>query len=240
MNPNILLFSQSHPNSPQTQPANLSLSPFPFPFPFPFSQDKRMERASTISLVIIVSVLCVAVSVSATSRTGSSDFIKSSCSSTRYPAVCVQSLSVYASAIQQSPKQLAQAALNVSLARARSVSTFVSKLSHDKGMSSRDRAAIKDCVDNIGDSVDELTRSVQELGRTGKSGSFMWHVSNVQTWVSAALTDENTCVDGFVTKGKVKDVVRGRIVNVAQVTSNALALVNRYAHKSGTNNAANP
>ncbi|RWR80674.1 hypothetical protein CKAN_00932600 [Cinnamomum micranthum f. kanehirae] len=189
MNPNFLLFSQSHPNTPPN-PTTDSLS-------FCFSQGKRMERASSISLVIIVSVLCVAVSVSATSRTGSSDFIKSSCSSTRYPAVCVQSLSVYASAIQQSPKQLAQTALNVSLARARSVSTFVSKLSHAKGMSSRDRAAIKDCVDNIGDSVDELTRSV-------------------------------------------KEVVRGRIVNVAQVTSNALALVNRYAHNKSGTNAANP
>lgn len=195
---------------------------------------ERLPRASLFFLLAFLAVSCVAGSVSAIRRTGSSsDFIKASCSATRYPALCVQSLSVYASAIQQSPKQMAQTALTVSLARARSTSAFVSKLSRAKGMSSRDRAAIKDCVDNIGDSVDELVRSVQELGQTGRSGSFTWHVSNVQTWVSAALTDENTCVDGFVTKGKVREAVRGRIVNVAQVTSNALALVNRYAQRHG-------
>ena len=33
--------------------------------------------------------------------------------------------------------------------------------------------------------------------------------------------------------GNVKTLVRGRIVNVAQLTSNALALINRYASLHG-------
>ena len=57
-------------------------------------------------------------------------------------------------------------------------------------------------------------------------------MSDVQTWVSAALTDETTCSEGFQGKaveGGVKAAVRRRIVNIAQLTSNALSLINRIA-----------
>jgi pectinesterase inhibitor-like protein len=57
-------------------------------------------------------------------------------------------------------------------------------------------------------------------------------MSDVQTWVSAALTDQSTCTDGFQeanANGEIKTVVRGRIVQVAQLTSNALALLNKLA-----------
>ncbi|KAF8044273.1 hypothetical protein BT93_A2307 [Corymbia citriodora subsp. variegata] len=53
-------------------------------------------------------------------------------------------------------------------------------------------------------------------------------IGDVQTWVSAALTDEDTCSDGFAGKemdGKVKTVVRARIVTLSHLTSNALASI---------------
>lgn len=91
---------------------------------------------------------------------------------------------------------------------------------------------MRDCIENMGDTVDRLSQSVRELGQVGQD--FLWHMSNVQTWVSAALTDENTCLDGFSghsMDGNVKAAIRRRVANVAQVTSNALALVNRFASK---------
>lgn len=85
--------------------------------------------------------------------------------------------------------------------------------------------------------MDRLSQSVKELGRAGHAVAgedFMWKMSNVQTWVSAALTDETTCLDGFsgrAMEGKVKKLIRLKVVHVAQVTSNALALVNHFAEK---------
>ncbi|KAF8032862.1 hypothetical protein BT93_D1675 [Corymbia citriodora subsp. variegata] len=161
-------------------------------------------------------------------------FIVSSCRATRYPALCVHCLAAYGRAIQRSDHHLAQAALIVSLARARSTASFISRLSQARRIKLRELRAVRDCVENLGDSVDRLTDSVRELGRSGRDAgqNFAWHMSNVETWVSAALTDENTCVDGFagrVMDGGVKAAVRRRVVDVAQVTSNALALVNRFA-----------
>ncbi|XP_052210105.1 21 kDa protein-like [Diospyros lotus] len=164
------------------------------------------------------------------------NFIRVSCRATRYPALCIHSLSTYAPKIRQSHKQLAQTALAVSLAKARSAVASVSKMTKLSGMKPIERQAVKDCVDTMADSVDQLGSSLRELGRTGPGGKeFTWHMSNVQTWVSAALTDENTCVDGFSgpgMDGKVKAAIKKRVVGVAQVTSNALALVNRFAARA--------
>ncbi|KAJ1416034.1 Pectinesterase inhibitor domain [Sesbania bispinosa] len=173
---------------------------------------------------------------SAVTNRNPADFIKSSCRATRYPVLCVQCLLGYASVIRQSERQLAMAALSVSISRTRSSASFVKKISKARGMKPREYRAVQDCIENIGDSVDRLSQSVKELGRTGEAvgEDFVWHMSNVQTWVSAALTDDNTCLDGFAgfgMNGNVKTAIKNKIVNVAQVTSNALALVNRFASR---------
>lgn len=104
-----------------------------------------------------------------------------------------------------------------------------------KGLKPREYAALHDCVEEINDSVDRLTRSLKELKLCRVKGEdFSWHISNVETWVSSALTDESTCSDGFAGKsqnGRIKNAIRARMVSVAQVTSNALSLINQYAAK---------
>ncbi|KAK2385838.1 21 kDa protein [Trifolium repens] len=160
-------------------------------------------------------------------------FIKSSCSTTSYPTLCVESLSSYASTIQQDPHQLVQTALSLSLNKTQSTKTFVVKCKSFKNLKPREYAALHDCVEEITDSVDRLSRSLKELKLCKISGQdFNWHISNVETWVSSALTDESTCSDGFGGKaldGRMKASIRSRMVNVAQVTSNALSLINQYA-----------
>ncbi|KAB1217060.1 21 kDa protein [Morella rubra] len=168
-------------------------------------------------------------------------FIKASCRATRYPALCVQCLSGYASEIRQNERQLAQTALSVSIAKVRSAAAFVAKMTKVRGIKAREYQAVKDCIENMGDSVDRLSQSVRELGHMSRAAGqdFTWHMSNVQTWVSAALTDENTCLDGFAGRnmaGNVKAEIQRRVTHVTQVTSNALALVNRFAsrHRAAT------
>jgi pectinesterase inhibitor-like protein len=98
-------------------------------------------------------------------------------------------------------------------------------------MKPREVSAMKDCVEESGDAVNELGKSMDEMSHARQS-NFQSMIDDVQTWVSAALTDESTCSDGFAgnaMNGNLKTAVRGRIVNIAQLTSNALALINNYA-----------
>ncbi|KAJ0094197.1 hypothetical protein Patl1_15487 [Pistacia atlantica] len=74
----------------------------------------------------------------------------------------------------------------------------------------------------------------KHLGAAGSSKETLrFLMSNVQTWMSAALTDQETCTDGFddVADGPVKADVVNRAAYVKKLTSNALALVNSYAEK---------
>ncbi|XP_048428926.1 21 kDa protein-like [Pyrus x bretschneideri] len=166
-------------------------------------------------------------------------FIRTSCGTTLYPDVCYTSLSRYASAVQNNPAHLAKVAIGVSLARARRLADYFSNISRqaDYGADPRAPPALHDCLSTIGEAVDQIRDSLKqmrELGSTSSgSSSFRFQMSNVQTWMSAALTYEETCTDGFynVADGPLKTDVLKRVEDVKKVTSNALALVNRVAEK---------
>ncbi|GAB2224554.1 hypothetical protein Droror1_Dr00005316 [Drosera rotundifolia] len=172
----------------------------------------------------------------------STQFIKSSCTNTAYPALCFSTLSTYANKIQTSKRLLANTALAVAHNTTQSTSsTMINVLLKSKPSGRRDLAALKDCVEVLRDTEEMLRNSMEEMGRVvGSSGpDFRFKMSNVQTWLSGALTDEETCVEGFeegATKnsgaGGVGGDVSGEIVKVSQLTSNALGLVNSFARST--------
>ncbi|CAN1267193.1 Pectinesterase inhibitor 11 [Linum perenne] len=173
-------------------------------------------------LLLITTLLAAAAAATATAAIPTAaDFIKTSCAATSYPTLCIHTLTPYAPTIRTSTRRLAVTALSVSLSTAKSTKSYVSKV----GLTPREAAAMKDCVEEMHDSVDQLRRSIDEMEDSKMAFEMM--ISDVQTWVSAALTDESTCVDGF--SGEVREVVRGKVERVVHLTSNGLALVNRYA-----------
>ena len=94
---------------------------------------------------------------------------------------------------------------------------------------------VKDCLEQIDDAVDQLRESIEELKSIGQAKGtgedLRLHISNAQTWTSAALTDISTCTDavaGAAPDGGLETSVMARVDGVAQVTSNALALLNKY------------
>ncbi|KAH7516310.1 21 kDa protein [Ziziphus jujuba] len=170
----------------------------------------------------------------------STDFIRTSCGTTLYPKLCYTSLSRYASAIQQNPAQLALVAMHVTLSKSKHMTTYISNLTRqaDYGANPRTISALHDCFSNFGDAVDEINGSVKQMKNLGVGGggdgqSLRFQLSNVQTWMSAALTDQETCTDGFedVPECPIKKDVCNKATYVKQHTSNALALINSYAAK---------
>ncbi|KAF5795202.1 putative pectinesterase [Helianthus annuus] len=133
-----------------------------------------------------------------------------------------------ASAIQTSPKLLAQTALFVTLNTTLTTSLSIVKISKVHGMAPQEVAAMKDYIKLLSDSVHELQKSLEEMSRPGSKVSELV-MSNIQSWVSSALTDKDTCSEGFKDDSKTKTIVRGKTLNVARLTSNALALINSYA-----------
>lgn len=152
------------------------------------------------------------------------DLVQSSCVHARYPRVCLRTLSNFPGPAN-TPLDVARAALRVSLAHTRRASKFLHALSRGgaAAMSKRQRSALHDCTEQINDSVEQLRRSLHELQHL-RSETFRWQMSNAQTWVSAALTDGDTCLDGFA--GNARPDVKRRVTDSAKVTSNALFMIN--------------
>ncbi|KAG2269142.1 hypothetical protein Bca52824_063697 [Brassica carinata] len=167
-----------------------------------------------------------------------SDFIQRSCNTTLYPDVCVSSLSNFSTYVHNDPALLARAAISVTLSKALELGKYLSNVStlleiHEDGVPHPTAAAVfHDCFETLKDAVDEMRDSMKQmrdLVTTGSLESFRFQMSNVQTWLSAALTNEETCTDGFkdVQDEPRKDEVCARVDGVKKLTSNALALVNR-------------
>ncbi|KAL9241918.1 hypothetical protein vseg_015974 [Gypsophila vaccaria] len=170
------------------------------------------------------------------------DYIRSSCNATLYPDVCFTSLSRYATYVKSDPAQLARFAIGVSLVQARHALSGIYNVTRlaDYAADNRVTSAVHDCTALLRDTLDQMRVSLKQMSRIGSLGSGVeavrFQLSNVQTWMSAALTDEDTCSDGFddVDDSPVKSEVCDKVGSVKEFTSNALALVNSFAASVGS------
>ncbi|KAJ4878018.1 Plant invertase/pectin methylesterase inhibitor superfamily protein [Raphanus sativus] len=165
------------------------------------------------------------------------DFIRTSCNATLYQDLCFNSLAGYAPVVQDSPARLAKIATGVSLSKAKSTLAFLSMLS-------RSAAQVQDCVSYLDEAVGSIRDSLRTLRSLSRGGgvaaaasssdeTFSSQVNDVQTWMSAALTYEDTCTDGYEEMdeaGGIKTTVYDRVNTLKRFTSNALALVNTYGN----------
>ncbi|MCD7471594.1 hypothetical protein HAX54_012165 [Datura stramonium] len=172
-------------------------------------------------------------------------FIELQCNRTHYPSLCASSLAAHVNSTTQDPQEIAQAALKVSIVKAVYTKNYLKIVSKElKQKKAKEYQAVKDCLDQMSDSVSQLTNSFKEFQHMKSAeyseGDFAWCQSNVQTWLSTVLTDTYICMDGFYgypMSGKVMAMIKARVLNVAQVTSNTLALFNGFAawHRANSN-----
>ncbi|XP_043718088.1 21 kDa protein-like [Telopea speciosissima] len=188
--------------------------------------------AAIVALLVLSSSMksSFATTTTTTTKCSNTNYIRSCCSSTRYPNLCYSSLSPYASTVGTNRTKLAIVALKVSLHATQNTSALVKKLSNTNGLLINETNAIKDCVYEVGDAICELKQSIEEM-KVLRGSDFEFKLSSVETWVSAALTDEDTCMEGMggYGNGKLEKSIRNSVTNTAMLTSNALAIVDGLA-----------
>ncbi|KAL3830066.1 hypothetical protein ACJIZ3_018868 [Penstemon smallii] len=189
---------------------------------------------TSITLHYFFLLLSLLISTTRASNAPKPNLVNKSCIHASYPEICIRTLSSYGGAAS-TPRDLAQAAVKISLAHVRKTSDFLSQMKGNGGK--REQGALYDCLEQMGDSVEDLSKTMAELKHLRRGGAdFRWQMSNVETWVSAALTNEDTCLDGFKEINvKVRSDVRRKITNAARVTSNALYLINLLDESRGKN-----
>ncbi|MFS7942605.1 putative pectinesterase [Helianthus anomalus] len=188
-------------------------------------------------LVLLLTIFTLNPTVKCASRVRA--YVEQQCRPTLYTNLCIRTLLPFVSKSNApNPEQLTRISLTTCLIKARLTKAYVNTVAKEfnKTKNARYYEAVTDCLSQINDGVNQITQSLKEQKRMAHDAEkyFSWHESNVQTWVSTALTDVTTCLDRISDKaigGKEKGRIKARVLNVKHLASNALALFNRFASR---------
>ncbi|KAK7277746.1 hypothetical protein RJT34_22762 [Clitoria ternatea] len=150
-----------------------------------------MIRISRLTLLLPITVLsCLAITSRLVHAEGK-DNLRDACRVTRYSDFCVHSLAPFSNSAGRSPGKWARAGVSVTIGEIKNVKAYLVNLKKHGHVRGRNRVALSDCVESSSDALDELHKSLGVLRRLSRS-TFGAQMEDLNTWISAALTDEDT------------------------------------------------
>ncbi|XP_042490820.1 pectinesterase 3 [Macadamia integrifolia] len=210
---------------------------------------KRIIIIAVSVVVLLTLIIAAVVGVSihktnnddgneATSPSSSSstlaNSIKAVCSVTHYPNSCFSSLSsletkaATTSNKAADPEELFKLSMEAAVNELSKLSTLPNKLIA-KTNNVRDKAALLDCQSLYQEAIDQLNTSISSMQSDG-NGKLLTasKIDDMKTWLSASLTDLQTCLDGLEeTNSTSLEEVRKAMQSSTELTSNSLAIVSK-------------
>ncbi|CAI9092066.1 OLC1v1027213C1 [Oldenlandia corymbosa var. corymbosa] len=191
----------------------------------------KISNIFTLFLTLLALISLAQATSSAVSPKASrtyKNFIKTKCKTATHSKLCIKTLNPYAPFIQTSDLKLCATAVTVAVEGAKNVSTIVTKLAKKKGLSPRDGAALHDCISDVRDSISVLKQTITAMQHLkGDAVDAKW--ADAKTWASGAISDAESCRDGFAEKKEVSKDVRKKINSsmgkLEQLMSNALCFI---------------
>lgn len=155
--------------------------------------------------------------------------VKAVCSVVRkeLESSCYSSLSAAGANSTSDPEEIFKLSLRVAMdeiSRIAAVPDAISKGVNDQ----RAVEALQVCKEMLSDALDRLNASLESLRPPSVAGEKMLtpsKIDDLKTWLSAALTDQDTCLDSFDgVGGGFRDQMAAAMRNATQYTSNSLAI----------------
>ncbi|XVE64392.1 hypothetical protein DITRI_Ditri07aG0097400 [Diplodiscus trichospermus] len=194
---------------------------------------KKLVCLSVIALaMIIVSAVCAGLvfglregsAVGTPIHRKPTQAISKTCSKTRFPDLCVNSLLEFPGSLTASEQDLVHISFNMTLqhfSKALYSTTSFSYLQMDPLV----RSAYDDCLELLDDSIDALSSSLTSIIPSEDGNNKGGSNQDVMTWLSAALTNQDTCTEGFDgVNGAVKDQVAAALKDLSELVSNCLSI----------------
>ncbi|KAK9103894.1 hypothetical protein Sjap_021148 [Stephania japonica] len=177
-----------------------------------------------MALLVLQILLLLINTIHALSSTHTQTLISNTCSHTQHPNLCSHSLLPFSNSLA-TRTDLLHVSFNVTLHRAGKAFIGASAIANS-AMDSRVRSAYSACLELLEDSLDLLARSIDSVSNAAAR-------DDVTTWLSAAMTNSDTCIEGFDgLKGFVRDHIDEQLTNLSEMVSNCLAI---YAVSPGPN-----
>ncbi|XP_058095923.1 probable pectinesterase/pectinesterase inhibitor 34 [Magnolia sinica] len=150
--------------------------------------------------------------------------ISQTCQKTRFPSLCVDSLVNFPGALEAGERDLVHISVNMTLQRVSKALSGAWSISNIV-MDTRVRAAYEDCLELLDDSMDQLSQSLNSVSSLSAGGAGVGSTDDVLTWLSAALTNQDTCDEGLNdVSGSVKNEMVAKLKDLTELVSNCLAI----------------
>ena len=193
-----------------------------------------MRSLRLINFVTILSLFLTAAPAPAPAPASNAEFIRANCEHTLHPELCYQSLKPYANVVKKELPRLAKVAISLSLSRNKFMSAYVETLTRTAQPEPRAWAALSDCVSYFSQAEQKMRDSLKQMQQlTGTGEELRYQLDNVLTWIGYARTYQESCTDGFEGEGVSNSDVFGRVKQVKEATSIAIAFVATLVDKAG-------
>ncbi|KAJ0983751.1 hypothetical protein J5N97_002107 [Dioscorea zingiberensis] len=199
-------------------------------------RQKTRQRLSIIGISTLVLIAIIVVAVVATNRGSSEDktdgntpsaslstTIKAICDATLHPSSCLATLAPLANSNSLDPTKLFLFSVEAAMSELSKASkAFVELAREGSGVDKMSLAALTDCRELIDLAIDHLNDSISSPDIS--SGDV---VEDLKTWLSASITNQDTCIDGLTnsTDELMKSRVLNAMKNSTELTSNSLAIL---------------
>ncbi|KAL3528539.1 hypothetical protein ACH5RR_007861 [Cinchona calisaya] len=158
--------------------------------------------------------------------------VKTSCSNTLYPELCFSTLAQIPRVSEKvtSQKDVIELSLNLTTITVEhnyfEVKNLIAK--YGKNLTIRENTALHDCLEIIDETLDELHEAAKDLEEYPNKKSLKEHADDLKTLLSSAITNQETCLDGFshdeADKNVRKELLKGED-HVEKLCSNVLAMI---------------
>ncbi|KAG7600519.1 Pectinesterase inhibitor domain [Arabidopsis suecica] len=208
---------------------------------------KRLLLLS-ISVVVLIAVIIAAVVATVVHKKNNestpssppeltpSTSLKAICSVTRFPEACISSISKLPSSNTSDPETLFKLSLKVIIDELDSISDLPEKLSKETE-DERIKSALRVCGDLIEDALDRLNDTVSAIDDEGKKKTLSSSkIEDLKTWLSATVTDHDTCFDTLdelkqnkteYANSTITQNLKSAMSRSTEFTSNSLAIVSK-------------
>lgn len=201
------------------------------PHPHHYNHSRTTRKTLLTILAILLLTLVIGLMLAAliydsnnepTESEESAESIRTVCNVTQYPTSCFTSISSVNVSIKPDPEAIFKLSLQISIKELKNISSQFRTLNDVNS-----QAAIDDCLSQFEDALSRLNDSVSAMeAGSGEKALTLEKINDIQTWISAAMTDQETCLDGLEEMGStVLDEVKAKMKNSKEFLSNSLAIV---------------
>lgn len=194
---------------------------------------KKIIILSVFASLLLVAAISITIVQSQKNDGGAAAHavVKSTCAATLYPDLCVSTVAAAAATTAiKSSKDVLMTALNYTIFTVERNYFTVKKISGTSDLTRREKTALHDCLEVISDTLEELHDSETELKDYGQnhSRSLSGHKEKLITLLSAAQTNQESCLDGFSHDDADKKIrtalIKGQM-HVFRLVSNVMAII---------------